>query len=66
MAVHQADIGIFLDLAREQRRKYPVVEHVPPGLIDQIVRDIEFGLDDHPEQAVATDHQIEQFPVFGR
>jgi hypothetical protein len=28
--------------------------------------DIELGLDDHPEQAVAADHEIEQFPVLGR
>ena len=50
----------------EQRRKLLVVEHAPPGLVDQVVGDIEFGLDDDAEQAVAADHEIEQLLVLGR
>ena len=66
VAIHQADIAVLLDLACEQRREFLVVHHAAPGLVDQIIGNIEFGLDDDAEQAVAADHEIEQVLVLGR
>ena len=66
MAVHQADIAVLFDLLGEQRREFLVVHHAAAGLVDQIVGDIELGLDDDAEQAVAANHQIEQVLVLGR
>src|SRR5215475_11256209 len=64
VAVHQADILVLFDLAGKQRRKFLVVEHAPPGLIDKVVGDIELGLNDHAKQAVAADHEIKQLLVL--
>ena len=66
VAVHQADIGVLLDIGGEQRRKFLVVHQAALGLVDEIIGYIEFGLDDDAEQAVAADHEIEQVLVLGR
>ena len=46
--------------------KLAVVEHPPLGLVDDVVGDVELGVEDDAEQAVAADDEAEELRLLRR
>jgi hypothetical protein len=63
--VHQADGGVGLELTREDAGELAIVEQPALRAIDDVVGDLQLGVEDHAEQAVAAEHQPEQLGVLG-
>ena len=65
MRVHQPDARIGDDARGKHRHELVVVEDFPAGLVNGVRDDLELDVEDHPEEAVASDYEVEETRIPG-